>query len=488
MSPMDTGAVAASSQMNLAEGSGTEAQSDPSITHSTQGMASKPIETWRMAAFTLPCLPLAAMLMPVTVYLPNYYATDLGVSLGAIGFAFATVRLFDLWLDPVLGFFIDKTNTSIGRYRPWLIFGLPIAVLAVWMLFMASAGIGASFILFWLIIGFTGQSMASMAHVAWAARIAPEYHQRARIFGWWQAFTVIGMLIVIALPPLLKFGFGLEHSQGVRAMGWFVVLTLPIAIIVALTAMPEPPCPVNEATPNWKDYLNLVRRPSVLRILIVDICLGTGPVIAGTLFFFYFEAIRGFDRSEGGLLLLLYFSGALAGAPIWAKLGQRMGKHRALVVGALVYTLAQGSVVFMPHGTAWAIITMAFAGLPFTAGPILLRAMMADIADEDRLLSGNDRNGLLFGLLSGSVKIGSALAVFFAANALEVAGFQPKLAAENGQQALNVLELTFAIVPAFLGFVGAMIIWGHKLDMGMHNEIRRKLQDRDALHAQQQRR
>ena len=140
------------------------------MTQTQAGAAAAPdrLSGWRLAAFALPCVPVAAMLMPVTVYLPNYYATDLGVSLSAIGFAFAAVRLFDLWLDPTLGFLIDKTNTRFGRFKPWLVAGRPIAVLAVWMLFMARPGIGGAYILTWLVMGFLGQSMATMAHVTWA--------------------------------------------------------------------------------------------------------------------------------------------------------------------------------------------------------------------------------------------------------------------------------------------------------------------------------
>lgn len=419
--------------------------------------------------------------MPVTVYLPNYYAADLGVSLGAIGFAFGAVRLFDLWLDPTLGFLIDKTRTRLGRYKPWLIAGLPIAVLAIWMLFMAQRGIDGAYILFWLVMGFVGQSMASMAHVTWAARLAPEYRQRARVFGWWQGFTVLGMLVVLGMPPLMRFGFGLDHAAGVRAIGWFVLITLPVAIGLALIAIAEPAAPRNHETPTLRQYLALARRPSVLRLLGADILINTGPAVAGTLFFFYFDAIRGYARSEAGLLLLLYFVGALAGAPLWSFLGRHIGKHRALAVGALCYALAQASVFVAPGGAPWGVIVaiMTIAGIPFAAGPLLLRAMMADLGDEERLESGVDRSGLMLGLLSGAVKIGSALSVFAAANALELAGFDAGLGAANDQRALDTLTFSFALAPAALALLGAGLILGHKLDNAAHDDIRFRLQERD---------
>lgn len=438
------------------------------------------LPAWRLAAFAAPCIPVAAMLMPVTVYLPNYYAQDLGVSLAAIGFAFGAVRLFDLWLDPVLGFLIDKTNTRWGRFRPWIVGGAPIAVLAIWMLFMARPGIGGAFILTWLVAGFLGQSMASMAHVAWAARLAPDYQQRSRVFGWWQGFVVLGMLIVLAMPPFMKFAFGLDHTAGIHAMGWFVLISLPVTILLAISLVGEPAAPPHHRPAHWRQYLDLARRPSVLRLLAVDILLQTGPVIGGTLFFFYFEALRGYDRSAAGLLLLLYFVGGLAGAPLWSRLGQRIGKHRALAVAAIAYAVAQSSVLIAPHGLVWAVITMTLAGIPFGAANILLRAMMADIGDEERLASGVDRSGLLFGLLSGTVKIGSASAVFAATTLLEYYGFHAKAGAANSPTALLALSLIFALAPAVLAAGGALVVRGHRLDQAAHDEIRRQLAERDA--------
>jgi Na+/melibiose symporter-like transporter len=438
------------------------------------------LPAWRLAAFAAPCIPVAAMLMPVTLYLPNYYATDLGVGLGAIGFAFAAVRLVDLWLDPMLGFLVDKTNTRFGRFRPWLIAGLPIAVVALWMLFMAQPGIGVGYILLWLIVGFVGQSMASMAHVTWAARIAPEYHQRAQIFGWWNAFGMLGIMIVLALPPLMTYGFGRDHAAGVQAIGWFVILSLPVAIVLALSAVAEPAVAPNAGRSSMRHYLDLLRRPSVLRLLVADIFVNAGPIVAGTLFFFYFDAIGGYDRTVAALFLLLYFLGALAGVPLWTALGRKLGKHRALAVAAIAYALLQISALVAPSGLIWSAAAMAIAGLPFTAGPILLRAMMGDLADEERLISGVDRSGLMFGILNGALKIGTASAVIGATSALQLNGFRADLGAENSPEALFALAMGFAVAPAALSVLGAIVIAGYNLDKPAHDAIRLELAKRDA--------
>lgn len=448
---------------------------------SRQAGGGERMSAWRLAAFAAPSIPVAAMLMPVTVYLPNYYARDLGLSWAAIAFAFSAVRLFDLWLDPTLGFLVDKTNTRFGRYRPWLVAGLPMAVLAVWMLFMAEEGVTGGQILFWLVVGFIGQSMASMAHVAWASKIARDYRERSRVYAWLQAFNVIGILLALGMPPLAADLLGLDHVAGVQAIGWLVIISLPITVGLALLVVREPPPQPNHNPPHWRQYLALLKRGPVLRLIATDIVIGTGPVLAGTLFFDYFFALRGYERADAGKLLLLYFVGGLAAAPFWSWLSHRMSKHRALMVAALAYAVAQASVVVAPHGFWWSVIIMTLAGIPFTAGSILLRAMMADISDQERLESGVDRSGLLFGLLSGTVKIGSASAVALAGVVLTGVGFESDLGANNAPQALTALELTFAFVPAALGVIAAFIISGHKLDAAAHAEIRRRLDERDGV-------
>ena len=44
------------------------------------------------------------------------------------------------------------------------------------------------------------------------------------------------------------------------------------------------------------------------------------------------------------------------------------------------------------------MIVLVLAGLPYSAAPVLVRSMMADIGDEERLESGVDKTGLLYAI------------------------------------------------------------------------------------------
>ena len=94
-------------------------------------------------AFAGPSLPLAGMGTIYGVYMAPYLTGVLGVGLTAIAGAFLIIQALTLFLDPVLGWAMDRTKTPIGRFRPWLLASTPIFLLAVYMMFMAKPGIDA---------------------------------------------------------------------------------------------------------------------------------------------------------------------------------------------------------------------------------------------------------------------------------------------------------------------------------------------------------
>ena len=433
--------------------------------------------SWTLAAFAAPCLPLAALGLPLVVYLPEYYVSDLGLSLSMVGSAFLLVRVADIILDPILGGMMDRTRTRLGRFRPWLLGAAPLLMLASYFLFMAKPGIGPIYLWGWLVVCYVGYSMAVLSHTAWGAVLSPDYQQRSRVYGWWSAGNVVGMILVLLLPPLLAVVFKGDHAAGIQSMGWLIIALLPLTFLLASGVVGETNVPPVRHQAGLKQYLGLIKRPSVQILLFADLLMGLAPGIAGALFFFFFERIKGFDKGEAGILLLVYFVAALGGSPIWPALAKKIGKHKALAVAALIYAFVQFATVFTPSGmSVIGTLILILAGLPYSAAPLLVRSMMADLGDEERLVSGVDRTGLLYAVVNGTVKLGYALAigVFIVLGKL---GFDPKVPSAQGDTALVAL---YAVAPAVLGLLVCAVILRYPLDATAHAEIRRQLDERDA--------
>lgn len=436
--------------------------------------------SWTLARFASPAVPIAAMGLPLVVYLPEYYVTSLGLSLTTVGAAFLIVKLLDMLLDPVLGGMMDNTRSRFGRFRPWLAAGAPVIAIGAFALFMAKPGVSALYLWFWLAVVYVGYSMVVLSQTAWGAVLSRDYQQRSRVFAWWQGANVVGMILVLCLPPIVTGVFKGDHLDSIAAMGWFIVLLAPLAVLLAVSTVGEPTAPPRHGKTGLKQYLSLLSRPSVQRLLTADLLMGLAPGIAGTLFLFYFERMKGFDKTQSGILLLIYFIAALAGAPIWPMLAKRIGKHRSLAVASVVYAFVQLATVFMPPGeVVLGMVILVLAGLPYSAAQLLVRAMMADIGDEERLISGVDKTGLLYAIVTGTLKLGYALAVgvFIILGWL---GFDPKTPTAAGDAALVGL---YAFAPAVLGLVVAAVMMRYPLDTNRLAEIQRQLAARDAAEA-----
>lgn len=431
-----------------------------------------------LAAFSGPCLPLAGLVLPLVVYLPAYYASELGLGLAAVGAAFGVVRMIDMAFDPYIGGVMDRTRSRLGRFKLWLVIGVPILMISSFMLFMAKPGVGIGYLWFWLLVMYGGLSIATLAQTAWAGVLSPDYHQRSRIYGWWQAANIIGIVLVLALPASLPL-FGIEgQGAAVAAMGWFIVILMPLTVALAVWKTPEPAIHSAPDRSGIKEYLALFRRRSVVQLLLIDLLVGIGPAVLGALFFFYFERVKGFEKSDASILLLLYFLGGLAGAPLWAWLAMKIGKHRALAASGVLYALMTLSALAIPAANIPAAAVLMFLiGVPYAAGLFLLRAMMADVGDEVRLAEGIDRMGLLFALLAGTVKVASAISVTVTFALLDAAGFDaadPTVEAGEG-----VLEFIFTVIPAVLAVAASWMLMRFPLTAERHAEIRQALDLRD---------
>lgn len=443
----------------------------------------QPLSSPMLLSFSTLALPLGALAVAVAVYIPPYFAAHLGVNLTAIGAAFAIVRLLDIGVDPVLGLVMDRTRTRFGRYRVWVLIGGPILMAAVYALFEAPFGIGTGYLIFWLLVFYLGTSILGLGHSAWAATLATEYHQRSRVFGVLAAAGVVGAVIVL-LIPIAAAHLGQGEAEGVRAMGWFIFALTPV--VVGLVCLRTPEHIAKNAHEHFalKDYLSLITKPDLLRLFLAQMALTLGPGWMSALYLFYFKDSRGFSAEQASGLLLVYVIAGIVGAPLTARLAMRLSKHRTLMVTTTAYSLGLCTVMILPKGNVpLAIPVMFWCGFMAAGFDLMIRAMLADVADEVRLEQGQERLSLIYALNALANKIALAMSIGLTFPLLARIGYDAAAGATNTPEAIFGLEMAYIIGPIFFVMLGGACVLGWKLDAAKHADIRRQLEARDAVYA-----
>jgi GPH family glycoside/pentoside/hexuronide:cation symporter len=435
-----------------------------------------------LAAFATPGLPIGALAVALSVYLPRYYATHFGLGLAAVGGAFMIVRLVDMLFDPLIGLLMDRTRSRLGRYRLWLLAGAPVLMLAVFMMFTPPGAVGYAYLIAWLFIYYIGNSILTLAHVSWASVIAANYHERSRVFGVIQVISIIGATVVLVVPSLMHSH---DFAGDVRAMGWFIFAVTPVGVILAVLTTPEKVITDVEGERfGPRDYLEMIFRPDMRRIIVADFCLALGPGWMSALYLYYFHDSRGFTSNESRFLLLIYIVAGVFGAGVLSWVATRFGKHRTLMGSAAGYSIGLVVLTLLPkaHFTP-AAVSMFLLGFLASSFPLLDRAMVADVGDAVRLEQGKHRVGVLFAMITSSQKIAAALSIGLTFTVLGLIGYNPKEGAVNSPATIHGLELVYLIGPVVFVMLGAACFIGYKLDHKRHAEIRAALDERDALTA-----
>lgn len=436
---------------------------------------------WRLAALTASFGPLAAAGLPLAVYLPPYYAQNLGLGLPLVGAIFMLSRIWDAISDPVIGSLSDATRSRFGRRKPWIAAGAPVFGVAAAAIFAPSLfGVhpGALWLGAWLAVFFLGWTMIQIPLSAWAGEISSQYEQRSRVATYVQSATAIGLLSVLVLPALLdRLGPQVGSAEAkTLSMGGFIIVTVVPTVVAALLLVREPPPPPRAATRAnpWSALPLLLREPLLLRILASDFAVTLGQAVRGSLFVFFVSAYAGRPDLAAGLFLLQFIFGVFA-APLWLRISYRLGKHRTVIAAELLQAAINLGLLAVAPGSLALLVGLTVAqGLSQSAGNLMLRATVADVADKHRLETGHDRTGLFFSVFSLATKMGSAAAVGIALPLIALLGFKPGHV--NTPEALESLKLVFALGPALAHLASAALMAGFNLDAIRHGEIRRALE------------
>lgn len=449
-------------------------------------------------------IPLAIIGYPLAVYLPPFYAQEMGLNMALMALVLVLARFSDVLTDPLIGMLSDRWQTRFGRRKPWLVMGTPLMLLGTVMIFMPPDGAGILHLLIWTVLMYFGWTMVTLPYGAWGAELSTQYHQRSRVTASREGFILLGLFIA-ALAPALVQALGARYAAGdtdslvmrvavwlvgrdgelgigygpiLASMGWLLLILLPITVLLVVTRVREAP-PRSVQRTDWKKGWRVMKNNGPFkRLMLILLIVITGESFRNAMSVFFMQHVIQI-QAHIGLMYLVYFGVGILGIPFWLTLGRKIGKHRAFCVAVSVSSISILGMFFLQAGQLLPFAIMfAIKGFCFAAFQFLPLSMLADIVDLDTARSKEHRTGLFFAMSGMAQKMAMAVGLGLSLGMLSLVGFDATQAVHTEQQLMS-LRVLYIIGPVIMYMTAFMLARKYPLTSDRQERIRQWIQRRN---------
>jgi len=167
----------------------------------------------------------------VTNLLLYFYTDVYGLEAAAAGTLLLVVRVFDAFLDPMMGAVADRTRTKYGRYRPWMLWvAIPYGLLAIAAFITPHASVGTKLVYAYISYALlmAAYTAVNIPYSALGGVITTDTQERANVQTFRFAMAMVGGALVSAsVLPLVNL-----LGNGNRELGYTLAMTVMAIVAV----------------------------------------------------------------------------------------------------------------------------------------------------------------------------------------------------------------------------------------------------------------
>ena len=416
----------------------------------------------------------------VTFYLPTRESVEAGakfyVPTGLVIFGVLTVlglitfvcRIFDAVTDPWIASLSDRSRNPKGRRIPFMQkAAVPFAVMTV-LVFCAPveeiSGVNIAWVLGFLLLFYLFMTMYCTPYNALISEFGKTQEDRMYIstaisltffFG-----TLIAYLPFMFAAPLRSM---MSYAWSYRV--WFIVLAAVALICMLIPVFKLRETDFVESKPSdsnaMKSLAQTFKNRDFRRFAASDIAYWIGLTLFQTGLPFFVKVSMQLDEFYttvflGGMTVL-----SACFYPFVSKMVQKHGQKKLVIFGflglALAYLItALIGVVPGLSGMVPGILIVVIAAFPMALLGIIPQAIVADVAEEDAIVTGEKREGMFFAARTFAMKFGQSLAMLIFTS-LAVLGTEQDLTS-NDLTASPVGLRIVAIAAVVFCVLGAVIL------------------------------
>ncbi|MBN1774111.1 MAG: MFS transporter [Deltaproteobacteria bacterium] len=401
-----------------------------------------------------------------------YYLTDtLGVPAGLAGVTVLVPKFWDVFWNPVVGGWSDRTNTRWGGRRPWMLAGALLLPALFVAMFAAPAALTAAGAAAWTGLAFLGSAAAyalfQVPYVSMPAEMTEDYHERTTIIAYRIVALTLGILMAGAVAPLLVAEGGGGRS-GYLLMAVAVAAFLLAGMLGAVLGTGRAPTATKPGGAGSLLAALRVARGNPWFLPLWGCFVVQALASAATLASIPYFATYILDRPGATTpLFACLVAPAILVMPLWTWFGRRAGKKRAYVVASLCYAAASAGLLaggVLPFAGALALVVAA--GVGYSGMQVFPLAMLPDTIAADEARSGVRRAGLLTGIWTAGETGAFALGPSLVGAVLGAAGFVSTEAGTRVVQspaAQTGILLSFSVLPAAAMLLSLLLLRRYNL-------------------------
>lgn len=401
--------------------------------------------------YSLIALPLAIIGMPLYIYLPTFYTSNVGIEVATVGVIIFLARLTDVFTDPFFGYLSDKSVQKFNSRKPIMILGGLLLIFSFYFLINPNLEYAKTWLLFFSILIYIAWSMINIPYLTWSAEISTKYEDKTVLNSSRELFTILGVITALIIPYFLNVSQNPQKTLDVLYYS-FLFIFIPFFLIslkkvVIKTKSSTTKFSIKELTNIYKN------RPDLKSLQISYFLNNLANALPATLFLLFTEHVIQ-EKSSSGMILILYFFSAVIALPFWNFFANKIGKKSAWIYSIIIASSAFIFTIFLEAKDLNAFIIISIiTGLCLGADMALPTSIQSDVVQKNSKQS--NISGILFGIWTMITKFSLALAIALSFIILGIFDFETS---NPSTQSLTVLTLLYSIAPVILKIIAIFFI------------------------------
>lgn len=416
--------------------------------------------------FAWPTKTAAITILSMVVGYISFFATDyLGLSVSTVGILFMASQVFDGITDVFVGYLIDRTNTKLGKGRPYE-FALIGYVVCLILLFGApQMGITETYIyvfVMYTLINAVFLTFLNCNDVVYMANVIDRPEDSVTLSAVCGFVSMVAAIIAgVAIPQLVK-------TFGTSRHGWFVfsaAVSIPCAVLGMIRfVLIKEKHQTNTAQKkvSFKEmFQTIISNKYILLFSLIILVNYAGSTFQQNSETYYAQYIFG-DVGTRSILSLAAFGMMLAMA-IVPVLTKKFGFVKTMKITTILGLVGYIARLLNPSNLAYVFVCNIFSGLGFTVLVSFGNTFIIDCMDYGEWKTGIRSEGILACARNFTSKIGTGIGAGMIGILLGLAGYDGTLAVQP-TSANNMIIFLGAVMPAICCLLQLIILHFYDLD------------------------